>query len=441
MKANLITQSSRVHFIGIGGVGISALARMALGEGKRVTGSDQSPSVITDELSRLGAKIFIGHQAQYLSQAIELVIYTIAIPDDNPELKRARELGITCLSYPEALGLISQEKFTIAIAGTHGKTTTTAMVAGILIAAGLDPTVIVGSLFKNSSANGRTNFIQGNGQPARLNGRSVGYLVVEACEYRRSFLQLQPKILVITNIDNDHLDYFKDIADIESAFGELAAKLPPDGALICDQTNPRLASAIASSRGPVIDYYSSPSQFTLQVPGEHNIWNAQAALAVARTLKIDEGVAVQALNAFPGTWRRFEYKGRSAGGALIYDDYGHHPTEILATLKVARSKCPGKLFVIFQPHLYSRTKLLFADFARSFQDADEVIISDIYAAREPVDLSVSPQALAVAIERNGTSARHLSDFATIRDEVERRAGPHDLILTLGAGDVFLVENQ
>ncbi len=428
MNANPITQARQIHFIGIGGIGISALARLALETGKIVTGSDQSTSLITNELERLGAKIFIGHRAEQVGPGTDLVVYTIAVPDYNPELERARELGLTTISYPQALGLVSADKYTIAVSGTHGKTTTTAMIAKILIAAGLDPTVIVGSLFKDS----KSNFIQGKSD----------YLVVEACEYRRSFLNLSPKILVITNIDNDHLDYFKDLNDIESAFAELAGKLPADGALICDQKNERLSLALAASRARVIDYsLVSSAQFNLLVPGEHNVWNAQAALAVAGVLKISPAIALGALNKFSGTWRRFEYRGKSARGAAIYDDYGHHPTEIKATLKVARERCRGKLWVIFQPHLYSRTKLLFNDFVGSFRDADEVIITDIYAAREPIDPTVSAEILARAINRQGPPARHLSDFKLIQEELNRLAGPEDLILTLGAGDVFLVEKE
>lgn len=432
MNANPITQARQIHFIGIGGIGISALARLALEAGKIVTGSDQSGSLITAELERLGAKIFVGHRAEQVTPKTDLVIYTIAVSDHNPELERARELGLTIISYPQALGLVSADKYTIAVSGTHGKTTTTAMIAQILLAAGLDPTVIVGSLLTDLSTSRRTNFIQGKSD----------YLVVEACEYRRSFLNLSPKILVITNIDNDHLDYFKDWADIESAFAELAGKLPPDGALICDQKNEHLSLALAASQARVIDYaLVSSAQFNLLVPGEHNVWNAQAALAVATVLKISPTIALGALNKFSGTWRRFEYKGKSSRGAAIYDDYGHHPTEIRATLKVARERCRGKLWVIFQPHLYSRTKLLFNDFADSFHDADEVIVTDIYAAREPIDPTVSAEILATAINRQGPTARYLGDFKLIREELNRVAGPEDLILTLGAGDIFLMEQE
>ncbi len=390
----------KVHFIGIGGIGVSAIARMMLAAGQTVTGSDQSESLVTEELAKLGATIFGHHHADNVSADVDLVVYTIALAVDNPELIKAKSLDVPVLSYPEMLGRISADKYTIAVAGTHGKTTTTAMLAQIFIAAGLDPTVIVGSLFKDS----QSNFIAGKSK----------YLIVEACEYRRSFLNLNPKILVITNIDNDHLDYYKNLADIQSAFAELAAKVPADGRVITET-----------------EYRQVPLPIELPMPGEHNQRNAQAAIAAAKAVGIDEGLARRALAKFSGTWRRFEYKGETKTGAKVYDDYAHHPTEIAATLAGARAVFPDKkITIVFQPHLYSRTKLLFDDFTKSFSGADEVIILPIYAAREPADPSITSERLAKAI-----GGRYLPSLAEAATYLTAHTGPTDLVVIMGAGDI------
>lgn len=396
----------KVYFIGIGGIGVSALARKHLGEGHQVVGSDCSVSKITLELEKLGAKIFYEQKAGNILTDLDLVIYTIAIPENHPELERAKELKIKIQSYPEALGELSRSHFTIAIAGTHGKTTTTAMVAEIMLAAGLDPTVIVGSLLKNSSASWRTNFIAGKSK----------FLIVEACEYRRSFLNLSPQILVITNIDNDHLDYYRDLADIRSAFAELKNKLPKDGVLITER-----------------EYGKIKTDFKLQIPGAHNVRNAQAALAVADALGIDYLVAVGAAERFSGTWRRFEFKGKMKTGALVYDDYAHHPSEIKATLAGAKEMAKKRIFVVFQPHLYSRTRLLFNDFTQSFAGANEVIITDIYAAREKPEPSVSGKKLAQAVATG--KARYLKNFTDIAIVLVKETKQDDLVITMGAGDI------
>lgn len=406
----------KVHFIGIGGIGVSAIARMMLGEGNPpvggVSGSDASPSPITAELTKLGAKIFVGQKAENISADCDLVIHTIAIPETNPELRRARELGIKTQTYPEFLGQLSREKFTIAVAGTHGKTTTTAMIAKILLDAGFDPTVIVGSLLKET----QSNFIAGKSK----------YLVVEACEYRRSFLNLWPQILVITNIDNDHLDYYLDMSDIHKAFAELAAKVPADGKVITAK-----------------EYEQVPVDFKLKVPGAHNVQNAQAALAVATAVGIERSLAVKALEEFAGTWRRFEFKGKTpstslgAGGVLVYDDYAHHPTAIRATLKAARELAgEKKVIVVFQPHLYSRTKHSFADFATSFGDANLVIVAPIYAAREPFDPSVDSEKLAEAINQQSQNAIYLANFTEMKQKILATAKADDLVFTMGAGDIY-----
>ncbi len=419
---------------------MSALARMFLGEGKQVSGSDRAPSLVTEGLEKLGAKIFYEQEAENIAADVDLIVYTIAIPADNSELLAARAKGIDCLTYPQALGLISAEKYTIAVAGTHGKTTTTAMIAEMMIAASLSPTVVVGSLLKQknteSSFPGGTNFIAGDSK----------YLVVEACEYQRSFLNLSPRIAVITNIDNDHLDYYKDFTDIQSAFAEFISKVPDDGFVVCDKKDLRLELVLGQTKATVVDYKNFLERISssgLTVPGHHNLLNASAALAVGEILQIAEKTSLEALLGFSGVWRRFEPKGEMETGALVYDDYAHHPTEIEAALAGAREfmsnrQMTGKLFAVFQPHLYSRTKILKEDFATKLALADEIIMAPIYAAREPADQTISSEILAEAIARKNPNVRVLRDFAEIAEALRTDTEEGDLIMTIGAGDIYKV---
>ena len=400
-----------IHFIGIGGIGISAIAKMFLlegnppsqcfGETRKISGSDMSDSKIIEELRSAGAKIKIGHSEKNLPKELDLVIYTIAITDENPELKEAKRRGIKCITYPQALNEISKEKYTIAISGTHGKTTTTAMIAKIMIDAGLDPTVIVGSLLQSADRRGlHADKTQNNFQTNFIAGKSK-YLVVEACEYRRSFLNIEPDIAVITNIDNDHLDYYKDIKDIQSAFGEFAEKVPEKGYIVCDEKDKLVTQAVNNAKAKIVFSNQFTGNLKLKIPGEHNIKNAQKALAVANILKISPSTSLRALNEFNGTWRRFEFKGETDCGTLVYDDYGHHPTEIKATLKGAREFFKGKkITAVFQPHLFSRTKLLLNDFAQSFKDVDEIILAPIYPAREAFDPTISSDILTEKIREH-----------------------------------------
>lgn len=429
MTRDEFDKAKKVHFIGIGGIGISAVARMMLLQGKDVSGSDRSRSEITDEVVRLGARFFTGHSETNLPDDADLVVYTIAVTPDNPELSKAVRLGIPTLTYPETLSFISSGKKTIAVSGTHGKTTTTAMIAKILSDAKLDPTVIVGSLIRGGGgAKGATNFIGGKGE----------YFVVEACEYRRSFLNINPTVAVITNIDNDHLDYYKDISEIERAFAEFAAKLPKDGLLVVDKNDPRLSGPVAAASCRVSDYSAfmeDARKLDLKVPGEHNRKNAAAALAVADHIGVPKGVSAAALEDFRGAWRRFEYKGKGKGGALVYDDYGHHPTEIKATILGAREMYEGRpITAVFQPHLYSRTRALLDDFGAAFGGADKVIVLPIYAAREPKDPAINSQMLVEKIKNNGIDAEYAADLREAADMAERSAR-HGVIITIGAGDI------
>lgn len=424
MNEEFLKNIQTAHFIGIGGIGVSAVARLMLSRGVKVSGSDRAGSPLTEKLESEGAIVFVGHDAKHVSEKCDLVVYSPAVPDNNPELASAKERGVQALSYPEALGMISRGMRTIAISGTHGKTTTTAMIAEILVGAHRDPTVIVGSLLKSG-----TNFIAGKSD----------LFVVEACEYKRSFLQLSPEILVITNIDNDHLDYYGNIEGVQKAFGEIVQKVPESGVIICNPFDPRVEPSLLGAKAHVVDYTKENLSALLAVSGEHNKMNARAAIAVARILGVDEALANELVAQFTGTWRRMEYKGKMENGALVYDDYAHHPTEIEATLQGFRARYPDRrIWVIFQPHLYSRTKLLLADFAKSFGDANEVIVAPIYAAREAPDPSISADILVWEIAKNHFSPRAMGDFASIEKYIRESAFPNDVIITMGAGDIYKV---
>jgi UDP-N-acetylmuramate--alanine ligase len=369
----------KIFFIGIGGIGISALAKMALSQGIEVSGvnDEESPKTL-DPLRKIGADIFYQNENRKLTEA-DLYVYSDAWPHRGPEvIADARATGKPVLSHFEALGQFAKEYKVIAIAGTHGKTTTTAMVAEILVEAGLDPTVVVGSFVKKFGS----NFRKGNSE----------YLVVEADEYNRHFLNFHPFITVITNVEADHLDYYKDLADIQDAFDKL----------------------VSQSENSVLDYDKYLDKVPkLSVSGVHNKMNAAAALAVAELLHIKDTDAEKALAEFSGTWRRLEKKGETKQGTIIYDDYAHHPTEIKASLQALRELYPKgnkKLTVLFQPHLYSRTKALFDDFAKSFSGADQILLLPIYFAREDPDPSVASEKLALAIAKEGDKALAFPDF-------------------------------
>jgi UDP-N-acetylmuramate--alanine ligase len=339
-------------------------------------------------------------------------------------MQEARSHGVPVMSYFEALGEITKDFKLIAVSGAHGKTTTTAMMTDVLEEGGLDPTAVIGSL----RAKTRSNFRAGKSE----------YFVVEADEYRRHFLNFTPFILLITNIEADHLDYYKDLADIQSAFRALAEKVPADGFIICDALHPNVAPVIAGLSCTVIDYqtYFDP-KLSLKVLPLHRI-NAAAVLAVADQLGVLPDVARKALAEFSGTWRRFEYKGKTKNGADVYDDYAHHPTEIETTLKSVREEFgkDRRVIVAFHPHLYSRTKAFLTEFAAAFHDADEVVVMSIFAARETPDPSISNAVLAEKIAATGTPARALNSFAEIESYVGQEAKEGDLIITMGAGDIY-----
>ena len=404
-----LKQIKEVFFIGIGGIGISAIARMMHLEGKDVSGSDMSENELTTELKELGIKITIGQGYELIPQDADLIVYTIAIPHYDPRLfEQVKNSKILYKSYPEMLGIVTANKYTIAVAGTHGKTTTTAMIAKILIDAGLDPSVIVGSLLKEY----KSNLIVGKSE----------YFVVEACEYERSFLNVKPKLLVITNIEADHLDYYKDLNDIKSAFQELENQ---SGQVIKDYT----------------EYLNKIPK--LKVPGEHNRLDAAAAYAVAKVLNIEDEVIQKSLSEFSGTWRRLEERGETKEGTIIYDDYAHHPTEIKASLQALRELYPNKkITVVFQPHLYSRTRALFKEFSLCWKGADEIVFLPIYFAREQKDESVSSNKLAEAVCAEGEKAIAFTDFELAEEYLKGKTfGSNDVFVTMGAGEAYKVADK
>jgi UDP-N-acetylmuramate--alanine ligase len=414
-----------IHFIGIGGIGMSALARFFLHEGKRVSGSDRALSDITAALEREGATVYSTQVAGNISSDIELIVYTEAMAQNQEEMVAARALGVPMVNYFEALGTVANDYYLIAVAGSHGKTTTTAMIIDVLEAAGLDPTAIVGSLRAKTGSNFRA-------------GKSK-YAVVEACEFKRDFLHLNPDVLVITNIDYEHVDYYKDLADVQSAFRALAEKVPEGGFVIAETANPNIAPILSNLSATVVDYCDHfDLKAPLKLPGLHNRMNAAAASAAASVVGVPSEVRAAALAAFAGTWRRFEYKGQ-VNGAPLYDDYAHHPKEIAATIAGVRELYPDKkLLLVFQSHTYSRTHELFHDFVHELTKADHVLMLPIYAAREENVSGVTAEQLVAAITKAGTSAAFLPTLEAAVERVRELATPDHVVVVMGAGEVTKV---
>lgn len=405
-----LSKIKKIFFIGIGGIGISALAKMALAKGIIVSGLNDEEGKTVDSLRELGIDVKMSKAAFDISEA-DLYVYSDAWLYRGPEiLKQAKETGKPVMNYFEALGYFAKEYKVIAIAGTHGKTTTTAMVAEVLVDAGLDPTVIVGSFVKKFDS----NFRKGNSE----------YLVVEADEYNRHFLNFHPFLTIVLNIEADHLDCFKDLADIQNAFDKL----------------------LSQSKNKITDYSKYLEKVPkLSVPGIHNKLDAAAALAVVDFLGVKEEIAEKSLAEFSGTWRRLEKKGTTKEGVIVYDDYAHHPTEIQASLQALREVYPvgtNKIVVLFQPHLYSRTKALFDDFAKSFKLADQVLLLPIYFAREKRDESVSSEKLAETITLAGDKAQAFSSFELAESYVKGlNLGEKDVFVTMGAGEAYKVAEK
>lgn len=424
----------KIHFIGIGGIGTSALAQYYLSEGHQVSGSDLATSEITEFLKAKGVEIVIGQKAENISADFDLVVYSPAVPGTNEELKESRAQKIKTITYPEALGQLTEDHFTIAVAGSHGKSTTTAMVALILEKAGLDPTVIIGTKLKEF---GNSNFRKGGGE----------YLVIEACEYDGSFSNYEPNITIITNVDKEHLDYFKTYENVIKQFGEFARQLPADGTLIlCDDDDGNKKLDLAAVPFEIITYSINQPEADqvkklLQVPGNHNLSNALAAMEAARCVGAEDEVIFSALSKFAGTWRRFEVREVSISrkAVTLVSDYGHHPNEVAATLQAAREKyADKKITVIFQPHQYQRTFYLYEDFVKVIKGApvDELVITDIYdvAGRETAENhdKVSSQKLAESV--NMPSVRYVPK-AELDKELEKLS-EGDVLVVMGAGDIY-----
>lgn len=443
----------QIHCIGIGGIGLSAIVEILINRGYFVTGSDMKESEITDKLIAKGACIFLGHRAKNVEGA-DLVVYSSAIAKDNPERIRAEEMGIPSITRAEMLGLLMNDyKNSIAVSGTHGKTTTTSMISLILEDANKDPTILVGG-----------NLEQINGNVKMGEGE---YFITEACEYMDSFLSLKPKIEIILNIDSDHLDYFKDIDHIVRSFKEFTKLVPDNGEIIAFDGNPfvhsiinELDNVITFGFNESCTYYGTEIDFglvgmprfkvnykgkplckiQLAVPGEHNILNALAAVACCNYLGIEMETIVKTLEAYKGTQRRFDLIGITKDNIKIVDDYAHHPTEIRATLAAAQNIPHKDLWCLFQPHTYTRTLALFNDFADAFALADKIIMADIYAAREKNVYKISSKDLVNEIKKRnpGKEVYYFANFDEIANFVVNNAQSEDLVITMGAGDIYKV---
>ena len=444
-----------IHFIGIGGISMSGLAEILLDRKFTVSGSDMKASEITEHLGKIGARIAIGQRAENITDDIDLVVYTAAIHEENEEFAAAKNKNIPMMTRAALLGQIMDNYArSIAVAGTHGKTTTTSMLTHILLQGQLDPTVSVGGMLDRIGGNIRV-------------GQSNVFLT-EACEYTNSFLHFFPKISVILNIDEDHLDFFKDLDDIRSSFHKFAKLLPKDGTLIINGNIDKLDCITKGLDCRIIKYgddssmdYSATNishnklgeasfdlvkagvfvdRISLSVNGDHNVSNALAAIAVSDLLGVSLDKMKKGLKEFTGTNRRFEYKGEMDGVTII-DDYAHHPTEINATLTAAKYYPHRELWCVFQPHTYTRTKALFHEFVEALAHADHVVLSDIYAARETDTLGISSKDIADALKEKGCDAYYFSSFEDIQDFCVEKCQKGDLLITMGAGDVVNIGEE
>lgn len=442
-----------IHLIGIGGISMSAIAEVLLKQGYRVSGSDMNDSKILDKLRKHGAKIFIGHNKDNI-QNPDLIVYTAAIKEDNPERKAAVKLNIPQIDRAEMLGLIMKNyDKSIAVAGSHGKTTTTSLISLIMEYSNLDPTILVG---------GELDEIGGN---IKI-GKSE-HFITEACEYVESFLKFFPFIGIILNIDEDHLDYFKDINHIKEAFKKFAQLIPEEGFLIANEDDENVKEVISNIKCNVITYGINNNStfvakdvlftkegypifkvefngenigtFELNVPGKHNVYNALAAVATAYILGVEPSDIKKHIKKFNGIHRRFDILGEVKGCKII-DDYAHHPAEIKATLEAARNYPHHKIWCTFQPHTFSRTKALLNDFVSSFGDADHVIITDIYAAREIDNGEINSKILVDMIKESNPNGDviYMKDFEEIAKYIYDNMEPNDIVLTMGAGNVYRI---
>ena len=448
-----LKKPQHAHFIGIGGISMSGLAEILLFAGFNVSGSDMKKSDITDLLEKRGATVNIGQVASNITDDIDFVVYTAAIHEDNEEFMAAKNAGLPMLTRAELLGqLMDNYKYSVAVAGTHGKTTTTSMMAHIMMEANTDPTISIGGILEAINGNIRVG--------------SSDYFVTEACEYTNSYHEFRPYASIILNVDNDHLDFFKNIENIAASFATYATKTVDGGILVVNgdmKYTDQIKDAVKDKNIKVVtfgkditdDYQArnitlnelgQPSyelyidgehraDVSLSVMCEHNAINSLAAIAASLYIGIDLKDILEGLKKCHSAERRFEYKGMSESGAYIYDDYAHHPTEIAASMKVARAVVKNKLWVAFQPHTYSRTKAHLTDFAKALSTADHVLLADIYAAREVDDGSVSSKDLENEIKKTGTDVTYLGDFSSIENYLKNNLNNNDMLITMGAGNI------
>ena len=442
----------KIHFIGIGGISMSALAEICLNKGYDVSGSDMSKSTMTDKLASQGAKIYIGQKKENIVDGLDMVVYTAAIHPDNEELMAAKEKNILTINRAAFLGQIMREyKNSIAVAGTHGKTSTTSMLSTIFGCADLDPTILVGGNLKSIGGNVKI-------------GNSENF-ITEACEYTDSFLNFNPKIAIVLNIEADHLDYFSGIEEIKASFNKFGKLLPKDGHFVINGDSANTDGILHDVKATVIKYGKENfndviikniefddngfgsfdlsyfgkdlGRFQLSVPGLHNIYNATSAIIVSIVSGIDVDAVKDGIVKYTGVGRRFETKGNYKG-ALVVDDYAHHPTELKATLAAAKKLKKSTLWCVFQPHTYSRTKSLLNEFGEAFYAADKVIITDIYAAREDNPGDIHSKDLAEKLYHNNVNVKYISKFEDIVEYLKENMGPNDLLITAGAGPVYQV---
>ncbi len=421
----------KIYCSGIGGIGLSAYAALQAANGHTVFGSDRSDSALLDDLRSQGITIHLSQDGSAITPDLDLFVFSEAIPADAPERVKAREFGIQSVSYFEALGELSREYFVIAVCGTHGKSSTTAMVAKLLIDAGKDPSVVVGTKMKEL-----------NGRNWRKGASDI--FIVEACEYRRSFRFISPDIALMTNVDGDHFDAFASMDDYHSAFVDFLKQLPDSAPVITHGDDTDCMTVAKTSGHPVLNADTFPL-ITLATPGEHMRQNARLALALAEHLKIDESFAQKSLSTFSGTWRRMEVKGERADGITIVDDYGHHPIEIRATLSAMREQFGDRRIIcVFQPHTHDRTKKLYREFTESFFDADVVIIPDIYVARQDIETDTVDVDVFVADikDASGVEAINGQSLTTTQALLSKHImQTDDVVITMGAGTITSLSDR
>ncbi len=445
-------QPIHVHFIGIGGISMSGLAEILLKEGFRVSGSDSKESDLTRQIEAKGATVFYPQQESNIIEGIDCVVYTAAIKEDNPEWVAAKKKGLPMLTRAELLGQIMDNyKNSVAVAGTHGKTTTTSMITQVLLEEEADPTISVGGILSSIHGNIRVG--------------SSDVFVTEACEYTNSFFEFRPRYSIITTVEAEHLDFFKDIEDIRHSFHHFAGNTAADGAIIINGEIEKQEDIVKGLPAKVVTYglkgdfdftakeitYDEKACATYQafahgkalgmvhlgVPGEHNVYNSLAVLALCEEMGISFEVFCKGVDCFTGADRRFQYKG-TVGGITVVDDYAHHPTEIQATIHAAKNYPHERLVIAFQPHTYSRTKAFLGDFAKVLSQADVVVLTDIYAAREKNTIGISSKDLLHEIQKYGTESYYCASLEETKKFLLKKCMNNDLLITMGAGDIYKV---